>query len=89
MQQTAENAYSVRYALRRPAEARLALTFIIVGDGSDMLLVQGDERPGPRDAKADPGQVDQHVYRLQQVDEIKAAVKARIVDHLRARGVLH
>lgn len=89
MEQTAENAYAVRYSLRQPEEARFALTFIVVGEGPDLLLVQGHERTGPGDPRSDPGQVDQHVYRLQQVDEIKAAVKARIVEHLRARGVLH
>lgn len=89
MQQMAENAYSVRYSLRHPDEARLSLTFIVTGEDADLLLVQGHERSGPRDIKANPGQVDQHVYRLREVEDIKAAVKEKIVDHLRSRGVLH
>ena len=89
MEETAGNAYAVRYSLRHPEEARLSLTFIVVGDKADLLLVQGHERSDPRNVTADPGQVDQRVYRLAEVEEIKAAVKAKIVDHLRAEGVLH
>ena len=89
MQQMAGNAYAVRYTLRDPEEARLSLTFIVVGDDADLLLLEGQDRSGPRDARADPGQVDQRVYRLQEVEEIKAAVKQKIIDHLRRRGALH
>jgi hypothetical protein len=88
MEQTAENAFAVRYALRQPDEARLSLTFRIVGEDADLLLLEGHERSGSPDFRADPGQVDQCVYRLAEVEEIKAAVKAKIVDHLRARGML-
>ena len=89
MQPTAGNAYAVRYTLRDPEEARLSLTFIVVGDNADLLLLKGQDRSGPRDDRADPGQVDQRVYRLREVEEIKAAVKQKIVDHLRRRGALH
>ena len=89
IEQTAQNAFAVRYSLRQPEEARLSLTFRIVGDDSDLLLLERHERSDPRDARVDPGRVDQRVYRLGEVEEIKAAVKAKIVDHLRARGVLH
>ena len=89
MQPTAGNAYAVRYTLRDPEEARLSLTFIVVGDNADLLLLKGQDRSGPRDDRADPGQVDQRVYRLREVEEIKAAVKQKIIDHLRRRGALH
>ena len=89
MEQTAHNAFAVRYALRQPNESQLSLTFRIVGDDADLLLLERHERSSPRDITADPGRVDQRVYRLGEVEEIKAAVKEKIVDHLRARGVLH
>src|SRR5215208_2993783 len=89
MHQMAGNAYAVRYTLRDPEEARLSLTFLVVGDDADLLLVEGQDQSGSRDVRADPGQVDQRVYRLQEVEEIKAAVKQKIIDHLRRRGALH
>ena len=89
MERTADNAYAVRYALRDRDEAPLSLTFRIIGETADFLLLERHELADPRDARVDPGRVDQRVYRLGEVEEIKAAVKAKIVDHLRARGVLH
>jgi hypothetical protein len=89
MQQTAQNAYAVRYSLRHRDNWRLSLTFLVVGEQADLVLMQGHERTGPRDVRADPGQVDQRVYRLEKVDEIKAAVQDKISAHLRAREVRH
>lgn len=85
MHKLAENAYTVRYSLRQPAEVRLSLTFTVVGENADLILVQGHERSGPRDIRANPGQVDQHVYRLEQIDEIKHAVQEKILAHLRSQ----
>jgi hypothetical protein len=89
MEQTAQNAYAVRYSLRYPDEARLSLTFIVVGEDADLLLMQGHERSGPRDIRANPGQIDQHVYRLDEIEEIKAAVQQKISAHLQTREVRH
>ena len=86
MHKVAENAYTVRYSLRRPDEVRLSLTFTVVGENADLILVQGHERFGPRDIRANPGQVDQHVYRLEQIDEIKHAVQEKILAHLRSQN---
>ena len=55
MEQTAQNAYAVRYSLRHVDEARLSLTFILVGDDADLLLLQRHEQASP------PGRVDQRV----------------------------
>ena len=85
MHKLAENAYTVRYSLRQPDEASLSLTFTVVGENADLLLVQGHERSGPRDTRANPGKVDQHVYRLEQIDEIKHAVQEKILAHLRSQ----
>ena len=85
MHKLAENAYTVRYSLRQPDEVRLSLTFTVVGENADLILVQGHERSGPRDIRANPGQVDQHVYRLEQIDEIKHAVQEKILAHLRSQ----
>ncbi|GEO19282.1 hypothetical protein [Microvirga aerophila] len=89
MQQTAQNAYAVRYSLQCPDEARLSLTFIVVGDDADLLLMQRHDRSDPRDLRANPGQVDQRVYRLEQIEEIKAAVQQKITAHFRARELRH
>jgi hypothetical protein len=89
MQQTAQNAYAVRYSLRYPDEARLSLTFTVIGEDADLLLMQGHERSGPRDIRANPGQIDQHVYRLDEIEEIKAAVQQKISTHLQTREVRH
>ena len=86
MHKLAENAYTVRYSLQQPDEARLSLTFTVVGENADLVLVQGPERSGPRDTRANPGQVDQHVYRLEQIDEIKHAVQEKILAHLRSQN---
>ena len=85
MHKLAENAYTVRYSLRQPDDVRLSLTFTVVGENADLILVQGHERSGPRDIRANPGQVDQHVYRLEQIDEIKHAVQEKILTHLRSQ----
>ncbi len=85
MHKLAENAYTVQYSLHQPDDARLSLTFTVVGESADLLLVQGQERSGSSDVRANPGQVDQHVYRLEQIDEIKLAVRDKILAHLRSR----
>ena len=85
MQQTAQNACEVHYSLRHPDEVRLSLTFLVVGDNADLILLQGQERSSPRDIKADPGQIDQQVYRLERIDEIKEAVPMKVTAHLRRR----
>ena len=89
MQQTAQNAYAVRYSLRHSDEAQLSLTFMVVGENADLILMQGHEGSGPGDLRADPGQVDQRVYRLEKIDEIKAAVREKITAHIRAREARH
>jgi len=88
MEQTAGNVCEVRYALRCPQEVDLSLTFLVVGDDADLLLLR-KQATGPDDARADPGQVDQRVYQLGEVEAIKMAVKEKILDHFRARGGLH
>jgi hypothetical protein len=85
MEQTAQNAYSVRYSLRHPDDTRLALTFIVTGEEANLLLLEAQERSGPQDIRANPGRVDQRVYRLGKVEEIKQAVQEKIITHLRTR----
>ena len=89
IEQTARNAFAVRYSLRQPDEARLSLTFRIVGDDADLLLLEGQERLGLRDVKANPGRVDQRVYRLGEVEAIKAAVRAKIGPHASGAPILY
>jgi hypothetical protein len=85
MQQTAQNVCEVRYSLRHPDDVRFALTFIVTGEDADLLLLQDQERSGSRDIRARPEQVDQHVYRLDEIDTIKQAVQDKIRSHLRTR----
>jgi hypothetical protein len=47
MQPISQNACMVQYSLQHPNEARLSLTFIVVGDEADCVLLQGQERSGP------------------------------------------
>ena len=89
MEPTAQNACAVRYSLRHPDEDRLSLTFIVTGEDADLLLLREQERTGPQDVRSDPGQVDQRVYRLEQVEEIKEAVQAKIAAHLQSRMGTH
>ena len=85
MQLTAQNAYEVRYSLRHADDARLSLTFIVTGDNADLILLQGHERSNPRDLSANPGQIDQYAYRLDEIDELKNAVREKIAAHLASR----
>jgi hypothetical protein len=84
MQPISQNACMVQYSLQHPNEARLSLTFIVVGDEADCVLLQGQERSGPWDTGANPGQVDQHVYGVDELEDIKAAVREKISAHLQA-----
>ena len=77
--------YEIRYSLRHPDETRLSLTFIITGDKADLVLLQGHQRSTARNLNADPGAVDQHVYRADEFDELKAAIKDKVAAHLSAR----
>ena len=89
MEPTAQNAYEVRYSVRHPDDVRFALTFIVTGEEAELLLLQSEERSAPHDIRSDPGQVDQHVYRLEKADEIKQAVQEKINAHLRSRASKH
>ena len=82
----AQNVCAVRYSLRHPDEDRLALTFVVTGEGADRLLLQAQEQSGPEDIRVNPGLVDQHVYRVEEIDGIKQAVQEKIRAHLRTRG---
>ena len=85
MEPAAQNVYEVRYLLRQPNDVRFALTFIVTGEDTDLLLLRAQERADLQDNRSDPGQVDQHVYRLEKIDEIKEAVQELIVAHLQSR----
>ncbi len=89
MEVTAQNVYAVRYSLRHLYDVRFALTFIVTGEEADLILLQSQERTGPQDVCSNPGQVDQHVYRLEKIDEIKHAVQVKISAHLRKRASKH
>lgn len=85
MEPAAQNAFTVRYTLGYPDEVRFALTFVVTGDDADLLLVHAQQHTGAKDIMADPGQVDQRVYRLEKIDEIRRAVQEKISTHLRSR----
>jgi hypothetical protein len=85
LQPTAQNAFTVRYSLRHPDDERFALTFVVTGDDADLLLVQAQQHVGRQDNPAHPGQVDQRVYRLENIDEIRRVVEEKINAHLQSR----
>ena len=82
MEPAAQNAFTVRYSLQHPDNARFALTFVVTGDDADLLLVQTQQHTSPKDIMADPGQVDQRVYRLEKIDEISKVIQDKISAHL-------
>jgi hypothetical protein len=61
----------------------------VTGEEAELVLLQSQERAGPQDIRANPGQVDQRVYRLESIDEIKEAVQEKIATHLRSRADQH
>jgi hypothetical protein len=85
MEQTAQNAFTVRYSLRHPDSLQFALTFVVTGDDADLLLMQAQQRSGRRDVVAHPGQVDQRVYSLEKINDIKSVIQEKISAHLRSR----
>jgi hypothetical protein len=85
MEPTARNAFTVRYSVRHPDNDRFALAFVVTGDDADLLLVQTQQHTGPKDVMADPGQVDQRVYRLEKIDEISKVIQDKISAHLQTR----
>ena len=79
IQETARNTYDVRYSLNQAGRERLSLDFILTGDNADLVLLQ-DNKLGAREV----GQVDQRVYRLDQIDDLKAAVEEKVISRLKA-----
>jgi hypothetical protein len=61
---------------------RLSLTFTLAGEEADKILFQGHERSSPRDVSANPGQVDQHVYQLDELADLMRAVQKKVAIHL-------
>ena len=81
--QTARNTYEVEYLLRGCRNRQLSLRFILTGEKADLVLVQTRETPEQAKLKKDdPGEIDQHVYRLEEMDRLKGVVEKKIVSHL-------
>ena len=77
-QETARNTYEVRYSFCGADDNQTLLTFILTGDDIDIVLLQ-DNQPAGRES---PGQVDQRVYRLDEMDDLKRVVQDKIITHL-------
>ena len=82
LHQTAKDTYEVRYSLHGKGDERLSMTFTLVGEEADKILFQGHQRSTPRDVSANPGQVDQHVYRLDEMTNLMQAVQEKVTVHL-------
>jgi hypothetical protein len=80
IQETARNTYDVRYSLHCAGRDRLSLGFILTGDNANLVLLQ-DNQPG---SEENAGPVDQRVYRLDQIEDLKAAVEEKVISHLKA-----
>ena len=80
IQETARDTYDVRYSLRSRGMDRLSLDFILTGDNADLVLLQDSQTGTHKRA----GQVDQRVYRLDRIDDLKAAVEEKVISYLKA-----
>jgi hypothetical protein len=80
VKQTARNTYDVEYLMGWYG-SQLSLRFIVTGENADLVLFQSRERREQADPK-EPGEVDQHVYRLEEMDHLKQVVEDKIVSHL-------
>ena len=85
MQPTALNTFEVRYSIPHPEDAPLSLTFIVTGEKADTILLQGPQRSTTGEISAAPGQLDQRVYRLERLGELKEALREKIIGHLTSR----
>src|SRR5829696_9248026 len=65
--------YEVTYSIPHSEDAPLSLTFIVTGDDADTILIQGRQRSTAGEVNAAPGQLDQRVYRLDRLNELKEA----------------
>ena len=81
VKQTARNTYDVEYLMRGRGKSQLSLRFIVTGENADLVLFQSREQADPKEY---PGEIDQHVYRLEEMDHLKEVVE----DKVRA-AVLH
>jgi hypothetical protein len=86
MQATALNTFEVQYSIPHPEDAPLSLTFIVTGENADTILLQGCQRSPVGEVGADRGQLDQRVYRLDRLGELKQALRERIIGHLTSQS---
>ena len=84
LHKTAKDTYEVRYSLHGKGDARLSLTFTLAGENADKILFQGHERSTPCDVSANPWQLDQHVYRLDEMTELMQSVREEVTAHFKA-----
>ena len=82
VKQTARNTFDVEYRLRNSRNGQLSLPFIVTGRNADLVLFQSREKPEQAKAKDYPGEIDQRVYRLEEVEQLNEVVKDKIVSHL-------
>ena len=80
--------------MRDDGKSQLSLRFIVTGENADLVLFQIREKPKQADSKECPGEIDQHVYRLEEMDHLKEVVEDKVVSHLLSRtfaraAVLH
>jgi hypothetical protein len=82
VKQTARNTFDVEYRLRNSRNGQLSLRFIVTGRNADLVLFQSREKPEEAKSKDYPGEIDQRVYRLEEVEQLNEVVKDKIVSHL-------
>lgn len=78
MRRSAANACDVLYSVHNAGGGILSLRFTMVGERADMILFQGHQRSALNQAQPKTGPVDQHVYRMGEMDELKKVVQRRI-----------
>lgn len=77
IQETARNTHELRYSLFRDGDNQLSLSFILTGDEGNTVLLRQNDGDGP-------GQVEQQVYRLTEIDDLTTAVQEKIIGQLEA-----
>jgi hypothetical protein len=84
MHRIAQHTFETRYSLCNGSTDRLSLTFTVVGRDADVILFQRHKRSSPCDIRADPGEADLNVYKLDEVDRLKQVLQDKVISYLSA-----
>ena len=81
MRKIAQHTFETKYLLCKNGAECLSLDFTLVGPEADKILFQRHKRSSPRDMSANSEQVDLHVYRLDEMDQLKQVVENKVISY--------